>query len=168
MEFTNTNLANSLNRGFIGEDLNSIEELSPKIVVNNKTSGTKVLTTIKNSLNKCDEFWFSTAFITTSGVSTLINIFQELEDKGVNGKILTSQYLNFTQPEALRKLLRFKNLDLRIVTKGNFHSKGYLFKKDEFFDFIVGSSNLTAQALTVNKELNLKVTAKKEGDVIVR
>ena len=167
MEFTNTNLANSLNRGFIGEDLNSIEELSPKIVVNNKTSGTKVLTTIKNSLNKCDEFWFSTAFITTSGVSTLINIFQELEDKGVNGKILTSQYLNFTQPEALRKLLRFKNLDLRIVTKGNFHSKGYLFKKDEFFDFIVGSSNLTAQALTVNKELNLKVTAKKEGDVIV-
>ena len=52
MEFTNTNLANSLNRGFIGEDLNSIEELSPKIVVNNKTSGTKVLTTIKNSLNK--------------------------------------------------------------------------------------------------------------------
>jgi len=167
MELSTTNLTNALNRGFIGEDLNSIEELTPKILVNKKESGTKVLTSIKHSLAKCDEFWFSTAFITSSGVSTLITIFQELEARGINGKILTSQYLNFTQPEALRKLLKFNNLDLRIVTSGNFHSKGYLFKKDEFFDFIIGSSNLTAQALTINKELNLKVTAKKEGEIIL-
>jgi superfamily II DNA or RNA helicase/HKD family nuclease len=166
MEFSNTNLTDALNRGFIGEDLNSIEELTPKVLVNKKESGTKVLTSIKHSLTKCDEFWFSTAFITSSGVSTLINILQELKERGVKGRILTSQYLNFTQPEALRKLLKFENLDLRIVTTGNFHSKGYLFKKDDFFDFIVGSSNLTAQALTLNKELNLKVTAKHDGEVI--
>jgi len=30
MEFTNTDLANSLNRGFIGEDLNSIYALQPR------------------------------------------------------------------------------------------------------------------------------------------
>ena len=134
MEFSNTNLTDALNRGFIGEDLNSIEELTPKVLVNKKESGTKVLTSIKHSLTKCDEFWFSTAFITSSGVSTLINILQELKERGVKGRILTSQYLNFTQPEALRKLLKFQNLDLRIVTTGNFHSKGYLFKKDDFFE----------------------------------
>ena len=44
MELSTTNLTNALNRGFIGEDLNSIEELTTKILVNKKESGTKVLT----------------------------------------------------------------------------------------------------------------------------
>ena len=96
MEFSTTNLTDALNRGFIGEDLNSIEELTPKVLVNKKESGTKVLTSIKHSLTKCDEFWFSTAFITSSGVSTLINILQELKERGVKGRILTSQYLNLS------------------------------------------------------------------------
>jgi len=74
--------------------------------------------------------------------------------------------LNFTQPEALRRLLKFKNIELRINTNDNFHSKGYLFKKDEYYNLIVGSSNLTANALSTNKELNLKVSAKIESYII--
>ena len=102
------NLENALNKGFIGEELNSMEELAPKLLVNNTDNGEKVLTTIKHSLAKCDEFWLSAAFITASGVSTIINIFQELEERSINGKILTSQYLNFTEPVALKRLSGFK------------------------------------------------------------
>jgi len=79
---------------------------------------------------------------------------------------LVSQYLNFTQPEALKRLLKFDNIELRINTNDNFHSKGYLFKKGDYYDLIVGSSNLTATALSTNKELNLKVSAKKESYII--
>ena len=104
----------------------------PQLLTNDKLQGKKVLTTLLKELRDLeekDEFWFSVAFVTTSGVATLIDSFIELEKRGIKGKVLVSQYLNFTQPEALKRLLQFKNIDLRIVTEGDFHSKGYLFKK---------------------------------------
>lgn len=45
-----------------------------------------------------------------------------------------------------------------------FHTKGYIFKKDNIYDIIVGSSNLTQSAITTNKEWNIKLVARKEGE----
>jgi HKD family nuclease len=70
--------------------------------------------------------YISVAFVTTSGVATIINKLKELQSE-ITGQILVSQYLNFTQPEALKRLLQFKNIDLRIATTGNAHAKGYIF-----------------------------------------
>src|ERR1035437_8384369 len=121
-------LYKSLQTGFIDQTVISNNEYLPQLLINDKNTGKKILTTIDWELKKCDEFWFSVAFVTTSGVATLINSLIELEEKGIKGKILVSQYLNFSQPEALKKLLLFKNIELKIVIDGNFHSKGYLFK----------------------------------------
>ena len=46
-------------------------------------------------------------------------IAKELAKKNIKGKILVSQYLNFTQPEALRRIMQFKNIELRIVFEKN-------------------------------------------------
>jgi superfamily II DNA or RNA helicase/HKD family nuclease len=159
-------LSQSLQTGFIDQFLLSKKEYLPQLLVNDKNSGKKVLTTIDNELKRCDEFWFSVAFVTTSGIATLINTLIELETKGIKGKILVSQYLNFTQPEALKKLLLFKNIQLKIAVNSDFHSKGYLFKKGELYNLIIGSSNLTASALCSNKEWNLKISATPESDII--
>ena len=161
-----TELGKSLQTGFVDRSIHSKKEYCPSLLTNNKKTGRKILTTINKHLLKCDEFWFSVAFVTTSGVSTLINTLEELEKKGVKGKLLVSQYLNFTQPEALRKLLKFKNIELKIAVNGDFHSKGYLFKRAELYDLIIGSSNLTASALCSNKEWNLKVSALTNSDLI--
>lgn len=106
------------------------------------------------------------AFVTTNGVATIINKLIELEKRGIKGQILVSQYLNFTQPEALRRFLQFDNIDLRIATTGNAHAKGYIFKNKEHYNLIVGSSNLTAQALCTNKEWNIKVSALDESGIV--
>ena len=74
--------------------------------------------------------------------------------------------MNFTQPEALRRIKKFKNIELKISTEGELHSKGYIFRKNDLFNIIIGSSNLTAAALCSNKEWNLKVSAMKRGDII--
>jgi len=111
-------------------------------------------------------FLISVAFVTTSGVATIINTLKELEFRGVTGKILVSQYLNFTQPEALRRLLQFSNIDLRIATKSASHSKGYIFKGKDYYNLIIGSSNLTANALATNKEWNLKVSALHDSGIV--
>lgn len=159
-------LEQSLNTGFINSFNHSKLEYRPHLLQNDATAGKKVLTTLNRSLLDCDEFWFSVAFITSSGVATLLTALQELELKGIKGKVLASQYLNFTDPEALRKLLLFKNISLRISVGDNFHSKGYLFRKADLYELVVGSSNLTASALCTNKELNLKVTASNESQII--
>ncbi len=159
-------LSQSLQTGYIDKLHHSDKSYLPHLLLNDKVSGLKVLSTIESELKKCDEFWFSVAFLTTSGVATLINTLVELQNKNVKGKILVSQYLNFTEPKALERLLQFKNIELKIVVDGNFHSKGYLFKKGDFYNLIVGSSNLTASALCSNKELNLKISATANSHII--
>ena len=159
-------LSKSLQTGFVDKESISEKLYQPTLLVNKKNPPQKVLSTILEELRYCDEFYISVAFVTTSGIATLINTFKELENKGVKGKVVVSQYLNFTQPEALRKLLKFTNIELRIATKENSHSKGYLFKKSEYYNLIIGSSNLTASALETNKEWNLKVSALHSSSIV--
>jgi HKD family nuclease len=156
----------SLQTGFVDRNINSEVLYQPELLVNQKTPKKKVLTTIIQELNNCDSFFISVAFVTTSGVATLMNTFQSLQNRGIKGKLLVSQYLNFTQPEALRRLSNFDNIELKIATKENSHSKGYIFKTATHHNLIIGSSNLTASALATNKEWNLKVSALNESSIV--
>ena len=158
----------SLQTGFIDKSVLSNAEFQPDLLINQKLPPQKVLTTIIQELEQCDEFFISVAFVTTSGVATIINQLKDLEAKGVKGKLLVSQYLNFTQPEALRRFLQFENIDLRILVSDNAHSKGYIFRQTNCYNIIVGSSNLTAQALSTNKEWNIKVSALNDSGFVTR
>lgn len=159
-------LSESIQTGFIDQIIQSNKQYRPELLTNNAQQGKKVLSTILRELEQCEEFWFSVAFVTTGGIATLMNTLIDLEKKNIKGKILASQYLNFTQPEALRRIKQFKNIELRIATEGAFHSKGYLFRKGNVFDLIIGSSNLTQNALSSNKEWNLKISATDESELI--
>lgn len=169
MNLINEHLLQSFSTGFIDRTIHSNKEYLPQLLTNDKVQGKKVLSSILKELRelkKGDEFWFSVAFVTTSGVATLMNALIDLEQKGIKGKILVSQYLNFTHPEALKRLLLFENIELKIVTEGDFHSKGYLFKKGDIYNLIIGSSNLTSTALCSNKEWNLKISATPVSQII--
>jgi superfamily II DNA or RNA helicase/HKD family nuclease/SOS-response transcriptional repressor LexA len=156
----------SLQTGYIDKSIISDLAYQPELLVNQKNPPKKVLSTILQEFENCNQFFISVAFVTTSGIASIINKLKELEKKEIKGKILVSQYLNFTQPEALRRLLQFKNIDLRIATTGNAHSKGYIFMNDEHYNLIIGSSNLTAQALCTNKEWNIKVSALDKSGIV--
>lgn len=161
-------LKEGLIHGFIDSTNIALEEYKPKLIINDPDRGEKVLTSIINELRKCDEFYFSVAFVTTSGVTVLLNTLLELEEKGIKGKILASQYQNFSEPKALEKLLSMKNIELKIITEdvARMHTKGYIFKNQEEYSIIVGSSNLTQYALCENKEWNLKVSSSKNGALV--
>jgi superfamily II DNA or RNA helicase/SOS-response transcriptional repressor LexA len=162
----NNNFKDSLLTGFFDKSLESEAVYQPELIVNRKIPRKKVLSTIIKELQNCESFYISVAFVTTGGVATLINTFKSLEEKGVKGKILVSQYLNFTQPEALKRLLQFKNIDLKVITKENSHSKGYIFKHSNYYNLIIGSSNLTSSALSTNKEWNMKVSARNSSSIV--
>ncbi|PRR82004.1 DUF3427 domain-containing protein [Clostridium vincentii] len=139
--------------------------LRPKLLINDYKKGNKVLSDIVSELTKCNEFMLSVAFITSSGVTPLLETFKQLEQNGVKGRILTTDYLNFSEPKALKKLLEFSNISIKMYCKDNFHTKGYIFKHSDHYDLIVGSSNLTQTALTKNKEWNLKISSLEEGSL---
>lgn len=159
-------LLESIKTGFIDKSITSDKNFRPQLLTNDHRVGRKVLWTIQQELDQCDEFWFSVAFITTGGVATIINSLVELERRNIRGKVLASQYLNFTDPEALKRLKKFSNIELKIATEGDFHSKGYLFRKGDYYNLIIGSSNLTQTALCSNKEWNLKVSGTKDSELI--
>lgn len=159
-------LSNSIQTGFVDQLIQSNKEYRPELLTNNPEQGKKVLSTIIRELEQCDEFWFSVAFVTTGGIAALMETLIALKKKKIKGKILASQYLNFTHPEALRRIMQFENIELKIATEGNFHSKGYLFRKGNVFDLIIGSSNLTQTALSTNKEWNLKISATDNSELI--
>lgn len=46
-----------------------------------------------------------------------------------------------------------------------FHTKGYIFKKDEIYRIIIGSSDITSAALTINKEWNRKLISTEHGEM---
>lgn len=101
-----------------------------------------LLTKLNEALNNCDEFYFAIAFITKSGLVCLKNILKQLEEKGIKGKILTGDYLSFSEPDALKQLLDYQNIELKVYS-GNFHIKAYIFKNKNNYNYIIGSSNLT-------------------------
>jgi superfamily II DNA or RNA helicase/HKD family nuclease/SOS-response transcriptional repressor LexA len=156
----------SLQTGYVDKSVISNPDYQPELLVNQKKPPQKVLSTILHELENCNQFFISVAFVTTSGVAAIINKLKELDDREIKGKILVSQYLNFTQPEALKRILQFKNIELKIATTGNAHTKGYIFKSKEHYNLIIGSSNLTAQALSTNKEWNIKVSALNESSIV--
>ena len=134
---------------------------APEFIYNNHLTGQKVLSVIEDELKRCQSFTISVAFITMGGLTPLLQTLKELEQRGVPGRVLTTDYLGFNDPKVLEKLASLKNIELRVYCSAKssygFHTKGYIFQNEADYKIIIGSSNLTAGALTINKEWNTKV-----------
>ena len=156
-------LRNSLYTGFIDKATISPEQLQPRLIINDRASSQSVLDSLLSEITQCDRFFICAAFLTKSGVAVLLNTLQEIEARGVKGKILVSEYLGFTQPEALSALLKFRNINVRVATTGNLHGKMYIFDKPDHSALMIGSSNLTAAALKENNELNINITLARDS-----
>lgn len=161
-------LMKGLERGYIDESIIASEGFRPQLITNNPERKEKVITTLKQEMESCDEFMFSVAFVNSGGVNALAQEFRDLDRKGVKGRLIASQYQNFTEPNALRALLKNNNIEVRIITEevSKMHSKCYIFRHGDMYDVIIGSSNLTNSALCENIEWNLKINSKDSGEII--
>lgn len=155
---------------FLDIQHNSNLAYRPQFLSNDYKAGKKVLTSLENELSNCDEFIICVAFITLGGIAPLLQTFRELEQRGVKGRILTTDYLTFSDPKAIKKLNSYNNIEIRmhVVDKESkgFHTKGYIFYNQGLIKTIIGSSNLTLSALTQNKEWNTKFVSTEHGEMI--
>ena len=131
-----------------------------ELIINEKAKFMNFFVHLKNELMTCKKFYFIVSFIKYSGIQLLISTLDELEALGIQGEIITSVYLNITDPKALRKLLSYKNIKVKIYNNSNesFHTKAYLFEKKKYHTCIIGSSNISQSALYSAEEWNVKLT----------
>lgn len=161
----NNELSNSVLSGFINQNAYpSSSELSPQLLTNSLDE--KVKTHIEQELRTCINFTFAVAFISNSVLTDLKVLFADLNKKNITGKILTSTYLAFNQPKVFQELLKIPNIEVRVLPQDtDFHAKGYIFEKNNHTTTIVGSSNLTGNALVKNYEWNIKFSSLEEADL---
>lgn len=158
-----------LQSAYIDSAVNSNLAYRPQFITNDHKRGVKVLTHIENQLMHCDEFSISVAFINRSGFVELSETLKELERRGVRGRILTTDYLCFSDPYALDKLASLTNIELKMYHVDDagvgFHTKGYLFRENGIYRIIIGSSNMTQTALSTNMEWNTQLVSTEQGEM---
>ena len=158
-------LVDGYRKAFIDSSVEADTAYSPQFISN--SNGKKVLSVIENELKGCDDLFISVAFITMGGVAPLLGTLKDLEKRGARGRILTTDYLMFSDPKALDKLNSLKNLEVKVFktvdSNTGFHTKGYMFHNNGNLRIIVGSSNLTQSALSTNHEWNTRIVSTTEG-----
>lgn len=108
------------------------------------------------------------AFIKATGLRLLLPELQNLVSQGMPSRlrVLTSDYLDVTDPEALKLLLLLQEMGAEVrvfVTKNSsFHLKAYIFARLEHGELkegsaFIGSSNISRQALQEGLEWNYRV-----------
>ena len=151
------------------------ELVLPRFVHNSREEAVSVLSAINRNLEECEEFLFSVAFVNAQGLLKLKLKMGEAVARGAKGRILTSDYLGFTEPRALQDIERMDGVEGRLCRTGKgspgFHTKGYLFRmraKDgsTYWKAIVGSSNITESALIENDEWNSEMVSQEEGEAL--
>ena len=124
----------------------------------------ELLNQIRKSIAKAERIDIIVSFLMISGVKLIIN---DLKSTNAKIRILTSKYLNITQPEALYTLKsELPDLDLCFYNQPNksFHPKAYIFHTKDNSEIYVGSSNLSRGALTTSIEWNYHFTKNDNPD----
>lgn len=109
------------------------------------------------------------SFVMESGIRLLRPHLQELLDKGGRLRFLTGDYMDVTDPNALRRLMDLEgDVSLFVFGAGitGFHPKSWIFHtRDGSGVALVGSSNLSETALRTGVEWNLRTcTRDRTGD----
>ena len=119
---------------------------------------------INDYIDKSSEIVIVVSFVFEKGLSL---IFEKLKKFLSNNRltIITSNYLQSTEPKALRKLLELKSMGAKIYmfdsikSNQSFHIKSYYFKNSStnFSKCIVGSSNVSFSAFKKSYEFNVEI-----------
>ncbi|WP_252180369.1 DEAD/DEAH box helicase family protein [Endozoicomonas sp. 4G] len=126
-----------------------------------------LLPKLVDAINRARKIEITVAFIRSSGLELLFKALSDAVERGIATRLLTSDYLDVTDPQALRRLMLLKEqgADIRIYQcdgQQSFHMKSYIFIHTEKDDFVegcayVGSSNISKAALTTGNEWNLRL-----------
>ena len=127
-----------------------------------------LLRPLLDDLDRAQKVDIAVAFVLESGVELIVAHLREVLERGATVRLLTGDYMDATDPRALRRLLDLDGTIERRVfesTSASFHPKAYIFvQRSGSGVAYVGSSNLTAQALAHGIEWNYRISSDDDPD----
>jgi HKD family nuclease len=112
------------------------------------------------------------SFIKWSGLRLLLPAFEDLRDRRVPVRLLTTSYMGTSDAPAVEWLARMPNVEVRIsydTERTRLHAKAYHFRRNSGFSTAyIGSANMSHAAMTSGLEWNLKVTAQDLGHILYK
>lgn len=110
------------------------------------------------------------SFIKWSGLRLLMPAFEDLRDRRVPIRLITTSYMGASDAPAVEWLARLPNVEVRVsydTERTRLHAKAYHFKRNTGFSTAyIGSANMSRTAITSGLEWNLKVTAQDMGHIL--
>lgn len=150
------------------QDIESYRPKSPMSVSSiftGKSSNIPLYEELKREIHTSDEVLFLVSFIKMSGLMQIIPSLEYFTNER-NGKlrILTTTYMGVTEVDAIDRLARLKNTEIRISYDSHstrLHAKSYVFKRETGLNTaFIGSSNLSRAAMNDGMEWNVKLTSR--------
>ena len=127
---------------------------------------------LRTEMATADRVDLLVSFIKWSGLRLLIPAFEQLRDRQVPVRILSTSYMGASDPVALEWLAGQSNIQVRLSydTAGTrLHAKAYHFWRDSGFSTAyIGSANLSYAAMTQGLEWTVKVTAQDMPHILDR
>ncbi|HEY9034560.1 MAG TPA: DEAD/DEAH box helicase family protein, partial [Pseudomonadales bacterium] len=112
------------------------------------------------------------SFIKWSGLRLLIPAFEQLAERDIPVRILSTSYMGASDPAALEWLANQPNIHVRIsydTARTRLHAKAYHFLRNSGFSAAyIGSANLSHAAMTQGLEWTVKVTAQDMPHILDR
>ena len=132
---------------------------------------------IRHALKSATSIEIAVSFIRNSGLDLIIEDIQDAvasSSRQVKLSILTSDYMNITEPQALKRLMLLKERGADICIfesrqSTSFHLKSYIFirendEKLQSASAFIGSSNISKTALTDGIEWNYQINFPNDKD----
>lgn len=126
---------------------------------------------LQEEMRSADGVDMLVSFIKWSGLRLLMTAFEDLRDRRIPVRVITTSYMGASDAPAVEWLASMPNVKVRVsydTKRTRLHAKAYHFKRSTGFSTAyIGSANLSQAAVTSGLEWNLKITAQ-DMDHILR
>lgn len=127
---------------------------------------------LRTELLTSDQVDVLVSFIKWSGLSLLLSAFEEIENRDVPVRIITTSYMGASDPQAIEWLSQRRNVEIKIsydTERTRLHAKAYQFhRRTGYSTAYIGSANMSHPAMTSGLEWTVKVSAQDMPHVMER
>ena len=149
------------------ESLNNQEVVNQRFWSGGPKEDNKLIYPIQQSIANARQIDLVVSFLMESGVRLILEDLKDAVKRHVPIRILCGAYMSITEPSALvllkNELGPHAELRMDVNLRRSFHPKCYIFHDENGCHAYIGSSNLSASALTSGVEWNYRVDSQTDS-----